>query len=111
MGNGHESRIALCIYTEIARAQQAFRLIGNWRGLLLADLEHGQEGLLRNVHLADPLHALLAFFLLFQQLALAADIASIALGDDVLADGGDGLSRDDLASDGRLNGDLEHLPR
>src|SRR6185437_1646695 len=79
--------------------------------LLFADLQHGEERLLRNVHLADPLHALLALFLLFEQLALAADVATVALGDDVLADGGDGLAGDDLRADGRLNSHLEHLPR
>src|SRR5688500_7965528 len=37
------------------------------------DLEDGEEGLLRNLHAADHLHALLALFLLLEELALAAD--------------------------------------
>ncbi len=35
-------------------------------------LQHGEERLLRNLDLADLLHALLAFFLLLEELALAA---------------------------------------
>ena len=57
-----------------------------WRFLtLLADLQHGQEGFLRDLDRADLLHALLAFLLLLEQLALARDVAAVALGDDVLA--------------------------
>ena len=53
----------------------------------LAHLQHRQERFLRNIHAADALHALLAFFLFLQQLALADDVAAVALGEDVLADG------------------------
>src|SRR3954452_15647123 len=52
-------------------------------------LEHRQEGLLRNLDGAHHLHALFAFLLLLQQLALAADVAAVALGGDVLAEGVD----------------------
>src|SRR5579885_643925 len=45
---------------------------------LLAHVEHRQEGLLGNLHGADLLHALLAFLLLLQQLALARDVAAVA---------------------------------
>ncbi len=38
---------------------------------VLTDLEHRQKRLLRNIHLADALHPLLALFLLLEQLALA----------------------------------------
>ncbi len=41
--------------------------------LILSDVENGEEGLLRHVHTAEGLHALLAFFLLVQQLLLPAD--------------------------------------
>src|SRR6201999_2801875 len=78
--------------------------------LFFADLQDREEGLLRDIDLADPLHALLALFLLVEELALTADVATVALGDDVLADGGDGGAGDDLGADGGLNGDLEHLP-
>ena len=40
--------------------------------LIFAHPQHRQEGLLRNVDFADPLHPLFAFLLFFQQLALAA---------------------------------------
>ena len=50
----------------------------------------------------DRLHPLLAFFLLFQQLALAGDVAAVALGDNVLPHGGDTLRGDDFAADRRL---------
>ena len=46
-------------------------------------------------------HALLALFLLVEEFAFAADVAAVALGDDVLTDGGDGLACDDLGADGR----------
>ena len=80
------------------------------RNLIFADFEDGEEGLLGDVDLADALHALFAFFLLFEELALAGDVAAVAFGDDVFADGGDGFAGDDLGADGGLDGDLEHLP-
>jgi len=55
--------------------------------LLFADLQHCEEGFLRDIDLADALHALLALFLLVEQLALTRDVAAVALGDHVLADG------------------------
>ncbi|PRD36405.1 UNVERIFIED_CONTAM: hypothetical protein NCL1_08904 [Trichonephila clavipes] len=76
---------------------------------LLVDLEHGQEGILRDFHAADLLHALLAFLLLLQQLLLARHVAAVALGEHVLAHGLDGLTRDDLRTDRGLDGDVEHL--
>ena len=83
----------------------------NFSGLLLSDLEHGEERFLRDLDLADVLHALLAFFLLLEQLLLARDVAAITLGEHVLAQRLDGRAGDDMAADGRLHGDLEHLPR
>src|SRR5436190_3290067 len=72
--------------------------------------EHRQEGLLRDLDSADTLHPLFPFLLLLQQLALAADIAAVALGQHVLAQRLDRFPGDDAAADGRLDGDLEHLP-
>src|SRR5262247_2473353 len=72
-------------------------------------LEDGQEGLLRHFHLAHLLHALLTLLLLLEELALARDVAAVALGGHVLAHGLHGFPRDDAAADGRLDGDLEHL--
>src|SRR3546814_6700626 len=58
--------------------------------LPVAHLEGGEEGGLRDLHVADLAHALLAGLLLFQQLPLAGDIAAVALRRHVLAQGGDG---------------------
>src|ERR1700680_2499577 len=73
--------------------------------------QHGEEGVLRDVHAADPLHALLACLLLLDQLALAGDVAAVALGDDVLADRPDALAGDDARADGGLQHHLEELAR
>ena len=63
-----------------------------------------------DVYLADALHALFAFFLLVQAACfLRLDVAAVALGDDVFADGGNGFARDDLGADGGLDGHFEHL--
>src|SRR6266852_2515406 len=74
-------------------------------------LEDRQERLLRHLDLADLLHALLALLLLLEQLALARDVAAVALGGDILAHGLDSLARDHAAADGRLDGDFIELPR
>src|SRR6266436_6430473 len=74
-------------------------------------LEHRQERFLRQLDLADLLHALLSLLLLLEELALARDVATVALGGDVLAHGLDGLARDDPAADGRLDSDLVELSR
>ena len=42
-------------------------------------LQRGQEGALRDFHLAELPHALLALFLLLQQLALARNVPTVAL--------------------------------
>src|SRR6185437_836263 len=75
------------------------------------DFEDSEEGFLRDIHATDALHALLAFLLFFEELALARDIAAVAFGEHVLANGADRLAGDDTAADGGLNGHLEHLPR
>src|SRR2546422_1079321 len=75
------------------------------------DLEESQERLLGEVHAPDLLHPFLAFFLFLQELALAGDVAAVALGQHVLAHGGDVLAGDDLAADGGLDRDLEELAR
>ena len=71
--------------------------------------EDGQEGFLGDVYAAYPLHALLAFLLLFEELALAGDVAAIAFGEDVFAHGGDVFAGDHAAADGGLERDFEHL--
>src|SRR3954471_14614826 len=72
-------------------------------------LEHGQERLLGHLDPAHLLHALLARLLLLEQLALAAHVAAVALGDHVLAHRLDGLPGDDLGADRGLDGHLELL--
>src|SRR5690349_9080385 len=71
---------------------------------LVPELEHGQERLLGHPDTAHLLHTLLALLLSFQQLALAADVAAVALGDHILAVGLDRLAGDDAAADRRLDG-------
>src|SRR5580704_16143758 len=59
------------------------------------------EGLLRHLDPADDLHPALAFLLPLQQLALAGDVAAVALGEHVLAHRADVLPRDHPRADGR----------
>src|SRR6478609_11735868 len=54
------------------------------------DLQRGNECFLRDVDLAELPHLLLAFLLLLQKLAFAGDVAAIAFGGDVLAQGAHG---------------------
>src|SRR5262245_55888508 len=75
---------------------------------LRAHFEHGEKRFLWNLHLPDALHPLLAFLLLFEQFALACNVAAVTLGQHVLAHGLDRLSRDDASADGSLAGTLEH---
>src|SRR5690606_10821527 len=79
--------------------------------LSLSDLEHGEESLLRDLDAANALHALLAFLLLLEQLALSRDVAAVALGEHVLAQRANALARHHAAADRGLDGDLEHLAR
>src|SRR4051794_30348546 len=74
---------------------------------LVAVVEDRKEGFLRDFDVADLLHPLLAFFLLLQELALPGDVAAVALGRDVLAQGRDRLAGDDAAAYGGLDGHLE----
>src|SRR5712691_5204238 len=74
-----------------------------------AYLQHSEKRLLGDVHTADAFHALLAFLLLLEQLALAGDVAAVALGKDVFTHGMHRLARNDLGADGSLNGNFKHL--
>src|SRR5215210_8925753 len=75
------------------------------------ELQDREERLLRNLDAADLLHALLAFLLLLEQLALARDVAAVAAGDDVLAVGLDRLAGDDVRADRGLDRDVVLLAR
>jgi hypothetical protein len=101
---GRHSGFIAC-YASLAMSDANFVLIPE---VPLSSNRH--ERFLRDIHAADALHALLAFFLFFQQFALAGDVAAVAFGGDVLADGFDRLAGDDLAADGRLQRDLEQMP-
>ena len=79
--------------------------------VVAVELEHGGERLAGQGDAAELAHLLFALFLLFQQLFLAGDVAAVALGQHILAHGLDRLAGDDLAADGRLNGDLEEVAR
>ena len=52
---------------------------------VFSNLQHGQEGLLRDLDLSNLLHALLAGLLFLQQFALARDIATVTLRRHILA--------------------------
>ena len=52
---------------------------------VLAHAQNRQEGFLWNIHLANALHALFAFLLFLQQLALTTAIATLTPGDNILS--------------------------
>ncbi len=66
---------------------------------------------MRNFDRPDPLHPLLAFLLLFQQLSFARDVAAVALCEHILPHRRNRFSGDDLTADRRLQRHHEHLPR
>src|SRR5581483_11693813 len=76
--------------------------------LPVSEVQHGQERFLRNLDSTDLLHALLALLLLLEELSLPRDVASVALGEHVLALGLHGLARDHARADRRLDRDVEH---
>src|SRR5947208_15662601 len=49
------------------------------------NFQHREKGFLRNINLADALHAAFALFLFFEELAFARDVATVAFGQDVFA--------------------------
>src|SRR5487761_312738 len=67
--------------------------------VLVIKLEHRHESLLRDLDGAHPLHPLLSFLLLLQQLALARDVTAIAFGQHVFSHRRDRLASHNLASD------------
>src|ERR1700677_3066916 len=78
---------------------------------VVTQAQRRDEGLLGHLDPADVLHLLLALFLLLEQLALAGDVAAVALGQHVLALGLDRLAGHDAPADGGLDRDVEHLAR
>ena len=74
---------------------------------IFAVVEHREEGLLRDLDVPYLFHTLLALFLLFEKLPFSRDIAAVALGRHVFAQGRDALAGDHPAADGRLDRHLE----
>src|SRR5438093_4053702 len=75
------------------------------------NFEDGEEGFLRDVHLADALHAALAFFLFFEEFAFARNVAAVAFGENVFANRRNGFARNHAAADGSLDRHFKHLTR
>src|SRR4029434_4535625 len=80
-------------------------------GRSCVNLQRRQKRFLRNLYLAQLFHALLAFLLPAQQLALARDVATIAFGYYVFPKSPDDFARDDAAANGGLDNHLKHLAR
>ena len=72
--------------------------------------KHREECLLRHFYVANLLHPLFALLLLFKQLSLSADVATIALGSHILTYTFNGFSRHNLGTDSSLNSDVKLLP-
>src|SRR5207248_9677418 len=68
-----------------------------------AHFQDREEGFLRDIDAADSLHALLAFFLFFQELAFPGNVAAVALRSSVRSPRVSGLSCADLGADGCLD--------
>src|SRR6188768_3202459 len=68
--------------------------------------EDGEKRFLGDLDAPHLLHALLAFLLLLEKLALAADVAAVTLGGDVLAHRAHSLAGDDAGAERGLDGDL-----
>src|SRR5690349_21069585 len=79
------------------------------RDLRSVHFEDREERVLRDVDAADALHPLLPLLLFLKELALARDVAAVALREDVLPHWLDGLATQDLSADGRLDDHLEEL--
>src|SRR5688572_5461285 len=72
-------------------------------------LKHLDESFLRDLDAAEGFHAFLTFFLFLEQFALTRDVTAVALRGNVFAHRADCFARDDLATDGGLNGHTELL--
>ena len=78
--------------------------------LLFSNLQNREKRFLWNFDIADLLHAFFTGFLFFQKLAFTRDIAAIAFGQHILAQGLDTFPGDNVRAYGGLNSDVEHLP-
>src|SRR5690606_11640186 len=110
-GSGARRRVALDGYCPFRTANRAFdpfalrfalsdHVFGMYgatprEGFSIPHLQRLDKRLLGDLHLAELAHALLAFLLLLKELALAGDVAAVALGRHVLPERPDSLARDD----------------
>src|SRR5258708_39822667 len=77
----------------------------------VVEVEDGEDRLLRPLDGAALLHAFASLLLLLEQLALARDVAAVALREHVLAASLHRFACDDARADRRLNRDVEELSR
>src|SRR5260370_7938394 len=96
---------------EQALTQAASRAPEAKKRSLQKKLEHRHESLLWNLDRTDPLHPLLSFLLLFQELAFAGDVAAVALGEHILPHRRYRLPGDDLTADATRHRTHELPPR
>src|ERR1700674_2640087 len=85
------------LLVQLVASTAADAITARYRAVLLK-LQHGHEGLLRDLDRADPLHPALSFLLLFQQFAFPGHVPAIALCQDVLAHCRDRLAGDHLTA-------------
>ena len=71
--------------------------------------QHSQESFLRHLYVANLLHSLLSLLLFLEQLTLSAHIATIALGQHVLAHLLHRLASHNLGTYGSLDGNVKLL--
>ena len=76
---------------------------------LSINLQNREKRFLRYLNLPQLLHALLSFFLLFEQLLLSRYVTTITLCGDIFSERFDRLPRDNLAAYSSLNCDIEKL--
>src|SRR4051812_26778709 len=74
---------------------------------IVAIIEDREECLLRDLDIPYLFHTLLALFLLFEKFAFARNIAAVALGGDILAEGRDAFPGDHAAANRRLDRDFK----
>src|SRR3989454_12214602 len=74
------------------------------------NFQNCEKGFLRDIDLADALHALLAFFLFFEELAFARDVAAVAFGENVFANRRHRFARNHAAANRGLDRHFKQLP-
>jgi len=75
----------------------------------LLHFKEQEKRFLWDFYRADHLHLFLAFGLLFEQFALAGDIAAVAFCQDIFSERDDVFAGDDFTADSRLQGNFKVL--